>query len=85
MLYSNVRKSGVMGRKMHKLLRWLGPEAELPPVKTFKSTDAALEYAENELLKRLGYVPDSDPACRARAKRDLPAAAPAGHGRPCGR
>lgn len=61
MLYSNVRKSGVMGRKMHKLLRWLGPEAELPPVKTFKSTDAALEYAENELLKHLGYVPDAEP------------------------
>lgn len=56
MLYSNVRKSGVMGRKMHKLLRWLEPEAELPKVKTFKSTDAALEYAENELLKSLGCV-----------------------------
>lgn len=57
MLFSNVRKSGVRGRKMHKLLQWLEPEAELPKVKTFKSTDAALEYAEDELLKSLGYVP----------------------------
>jgi len=57
MLYSNVRKSGVMEREMHKLLRWLGPEAELPRVKTFKSTDSALEYAEDQLLKDLGYEP----------------------------
>lgn len=59
MLYSNVRRSGVMERKMHKLLRWLEPEAELPKVKTFKSTDAALEFAENELLTRLGCAPAS--------------------------
>ena len=59
MLYSNVRKSAVMGRKMHKLLRWLEPEPELPKVKTFKSTDAALEFAENELLRSLGYTPTS--------------------------
>jgi SulP family sulfate permease len=57
MLFSNVRKSGVRGRKMHKLLHWLEPEAELPKVNTFKSTDAALEYAEDELLKSLGCVP----------------------------
>lgn len=56
MLYSNVRKSAVMGRKIHKLLRWLEPEPELPKVKTFKSTDAALEFAENELLSSLGYT-----------------------------
>jgi CRP-like cAMP-binding protein len=30
-------------------------------VKTFRSTDAALEYAENELLKNLGYAPDNSP------------------------
>ena len=59
MLFSNVRKSGVRGRKMHKLLQWLAPEAELPKVKTFKSTDAALEYAEDELLKSLGCLPAS--------------------------
>lgn len=57
LLYSNVHKSAVMKRKMHKLLRWLGPEAGLPAVKTFKSTDAALEYAEDELLKALGHTP----------------------------
>lgn len=55
LLYSNVRKSGHRGRKMNKLLRRLAPEAKLPRVKTFKSTDAALEYAENALLKNLGH------------------------------
>ena len=57
MLYSNVRKSAVTKRKMHKLLLWLGEEPDLPKVKTFKSTDAALEYAENELLTELGHAP----------------------------
>jgi hypothetical protein len=57
LLYTNVRKSAVTKRKMHKLLAWLGPEAELPKVKTFKSTDAALEHAEDELLKALGHTP----------------------------
>jgi sulfate permease, SulP family len=57
MLYSNVRKSAVSQRKMHKLLQWLGEEPDLPKVKTFRSTDAALEYAENELLAELGHAP----------------------------
>ena len=59
MLYSNVRKSAVAKRKMHKLLNWLGPEPDLPKVKTFKSTDAALEHAENALLTALGHPPAS--------------------------
>jgi len=29
-LFSNIRKSGVQGRKMNKILKWLTPEAELP-------------------------------------------------------
>lgn len=57
MIYSNVRKSGFKARKMHKILLWLEPDNELPKVKTFKSTDAALEYAEDELLQRLGREP----------------------------
>jgi len=57
MLYSNVRKSAVTKRKMQKVLNWLGPEPGLPKVRTFKSTDAALEYAENSLLTTLGEVP----------------------------
>ena len=57
MLYSNVRKSAVTRRKMQKLLLWLGPEPDLPKVKTFKSTDAALEFAENKLLTALGHPP----------------------------
>lgn len=63
MLYSNVRKSAVTKRKMHKLLLWLGEEPDLPKVKTFKSTDAALEYAENELLAELGHAPASAEQC----------------------
>jgi sulfate permease, SulP family len=59
MIFSNVRKSVAQGRKMRKLLRWLGPTDDLPKVKTFKSTDAALEFAENELLKSLGCKPAS--------------------------
>ncbi|MDC1287681.1 cyclic nucleotide-binding domain-containing protein, partial [Gammaproteobacteria bacterium] len=59
MLYSNVRKSAVSQRKMHKLLLWLGEEPDFPRVKTFKSTDAAMEYAENELLAELGHAPAS--------------------------
>ncbi len=58
LLYSNVRKSGHRERKMRKLLAWLGPVAELPEVRTFKSNDAALEYAEDQLLKDLGHVPE---------------------------
>ena len=58
LLYSNVRKSGHRERKMRKLLAWLGPEAELPEVRTFRSNDAALEYAEDELLRALGHVPE---------------------------
>ena len=57
LLYADVRKSAVMERKMHKLMDWLGPEDELPKVKTFKSNDAALEHAEDELLNDLGYIP----------------------------
>lgn len=57
LLYSNVRKSGHRARKMRKLLGWLGREAEMPDVRTFKSNDAALEYAEDELLKDLGHSP----------------------------
>ncbi len=58
LLYSNVRKSGHRERKMRKLLAWLGPEAELPEVRTFRSNDAALEYAEDELLRDLGHIPE---------------------------
>jgi SulP family sulfate permease len=57
LVYSNVRKSGHRGRQMHKLLRRLAPEAKIPKVRTFKSTDAALEYAEDALLKQLGHEP----------------------------
>ncbi len=57
MIYSNVRKSGFKTRKMHSLLHWLEPDAQLPNVKTFKSTDAALEYAEDQLLQSLGCEP----------------------------
>ena len=57
LLYADVRKSAVMERNMHKMMDWLGPDDELPKVKTFKSNDAALEYAEDALLEDLGYTP----------------------------
>ena len=57
LLYADVRKSAVMERNTHKMMDWLGPDDELPKVKTFKSNDAALEYAEDALLEELGYTP----------------------------
>ncbi len=59
MVFSNVRNSVARSRKMRKLMQWLGPAKNLPRVKTFKSTDGALEFVENELLKSLGCKPAS--------------------------
>jgi SulP family sulfate permease len=57
MLCTDVRKSAMMERSMHKMLNWVGSEPWLRKVKTFKSNDAALEYAEDELLKAVGHAP----------------------------
>jgi SulP family sulfate permease len=57
MLYANVYKHSSGTRKINKAFRQLGRTVDLPKVKTFSSTDAALEYAENKLLLSLGWQP----------------------------
>lgn len=63
MVYTNVFKHSSGTRKINKAFRQLGRTVDLPGVKTFSSTDAALEYAENSLLRALGWQP---PAGRVR-------------------
>jgi SulP family sulfate permease len=55
MVYANVFKHSSGIRKINKAFRQLGRTVNLPKVKTFGSTDAALEYAENKLLRSLGW------------------------------
>lgn len=55
MVYANVFKHTGGVRKINKAFRQLGRTADLPKVKTFSSTDAALEFAENRVLKNLGW------------------------------
>jgi SulP family sulfate permease len=55
MVYANVFKHSSGTRKINKAFRQLGRAVDLPKVKTFGSTDAALEYAENRLLRSLGW------------------------------
>ncbi len=57
MVYANVSKHSSGTRKIHKAFRQLGGTLGLPVVKTFKSTDAALEYAEDSLLDSLDWQP----------------------------
>jgi SulP family sulfate permease len=57
MVYANVFKHSSGTRKINKAFRQLGRTVDLPKVKTFGSTDAALEYAENKLLRNLGWEP----------------------------
>jgi SulP family sulfate permease len=57
MVYANVFKHSSGTRKINKAFRQLGRTLDLPKVKTFGSTDAALEYAENKLLRSLGCEP----------------------------
>ncbi len=57
MVYANVFKHSTGTRKINKAFRQLGRTLDLPKVKTFGSTDAALEYAEDKLLRALGWQP----------------------------
>lgn len=57
MVYANVYKHTSGTRKIHKAFTQLGGTLGLPMVKTFKSTDAALEYAEDSLLHSLNWQP----------------------------
>ena len=60
MVYANVYKHSSGTRKIHKAFTQLGGTPGLPMVKTFKSTDAALEYAEDSLLHSLNWQPPAD-------------------------
>jgi sulfate permease, SulP family len=55
MIYANVFKHSSGTRKINRAFRELGRTVDLPRVKTFGSTDGALEYAENKLLLSLGW------------------------------
>jgi SulP family sulfate permease len=57
MVFANVFKHSSGTRKINKAFRQPGRTVDLPKVKTFGSTDAALEYAENKLLRNLGWDP----------------------------
>jgi len=59
MVYANVYKHSSGTRKIHKAFTQLGGTLGLPMVKTFKSTDAALEYAEESLLESLNWQPSA--------------------------
>lgn len=59
MVYANVYKHSSGTRKIHKAFTQLGGTLGLPMVKTFKSTDAALEYAEESLLHSLNWQPSA--------------------------
>ncbi len=62
MVYANVHKHIGGARKMNKAFRQLGRMTGLPKVKTFASTDAALEFAENRLLREVrGEPPATHP------------------------
>ena len=58
MLFSNVIKHSGGFKKINKAFRQLGSIDELVSVKTFQSTDAALQYAEDSLLESIGAEPN---------------------------
>lgn len=58
MLFANIHRGAAQGRKMDKLLSSIASGYTQPDIKvSFKSTDKALEAAEDLLLKSLGRPP----------------------------
>ena len=57
MVYANVFKHSSGTRKINKAFQKLGRAVDLPKGKTFSSSDAALEYVEEKLLRNLGWAP----------------------------
>ena len=55
MMFSNVIKHSGGFKKINKAFRQLGSVDDISKVKTFASTDAALQYAEDSLLESVGY------------------------------
>ncbi|WP_139058642.1 cyclic nucleotide-binding domain-containing protein [Thiorhodococcus drewsii] len=66
MLFANIHRGAAHARKMDKLLRSFAPGYVQAEIKTsFKSTDKALEAAEDMLLTELGRPPAPIDACVA--------------------
>lgn len=57
LLFCEVREDHGLGREVERTLRRISLNHRKLKVKTFASTDLALEYAENALLGALGYAP----------------------------
>ena len=57
LLFCEVREDHGLGREVEHALRRISLNPRRMNVKTFASTDLALEYAENALLHALGYAP----------------------------
>ncbi len=57
LLFCEVREDHGLGREVERTLRRISLSHQRINVKTFASTDLALEYAENALLRALGYAP----------------------------
>ena len=60
MMFSNVIKHSGGFKKINKAFRQLGSVDDISKVKTFASTDAALQFAEDSLLASIGYTTNSD-------------------------
>lgn len=56
LLFSNVRRGIGFGKKVKKTLRKISRKSHVNVIKTFTDSDEALEYAEDCLLKELGFV-----------------------------
>ena len=56
MMFSNVMKHSGGFKKINKAFRQLGSIDDISKVKTFASTDAALQFAEDSLLESVNYT-----------------------------
>jgi SulP family sulfate permease len=54
LVFCEVHSGMGIGRKMHKILRNVSPRASRWKIRTFKGTDEALGWAEDQLLESLG-------------------------------
>ena len=75
-VFANVHKRTGLSRKIRKTLRRVGIREKMR-IKTFISSDAALEYAENRLLEEHGALMDGNPV--ELAESELCEAMPAEH------
>jgi SulP family sulfate permease len=59
MVYAKVVRHISGTSNINKVFRQLGRTVDLPKVKVFKSSDVALEYVENKLLRSVGWEPSA--------------------------